>query len=298
MGQAKIRYLRKQTKPDPTIAFALIGWRSVEIPFMYCRDQLRQHPAVKYEIPGVGDAMVQRARAICATRFLEEPQLADADVLLSIDTDIEFLPQDAIQICEQAMEHSIVAGLYVSRGRGPRCKPTSHWAAGTEVRFGVGKHSDPTPVEILWGAGGFIAIHRRVFERLAQDIPVCHPKDASLRHIPFYDPFPVETTSGIIELSEDYAFCERARRVGFPTYLNPAVRLAHWGVEPHRIEDMFVPEPPLMDVWLTHHENGSYTRVCPDGWWEHALDLRKDDGLKEVASNIPDEEPTAAAGVV
>ncbi len=273
-------------------------WREVDAEHAFAMRMLCIEMLVR-KIPwmdgsSLGDALVSRARSVIASNFLR----SDADVLLSIDTDIEFQAEDAVQICEQAMTHDIVAGLYVSRGRGQRCKPTSHWLAGQEVRFGVGEHRDPTPVEILWAAGGFVAIHRRVFERLAQDLPVCHPNDKHLRHIPFYDPFPVDTSMGVIELSEDYAICERARNVGIKTYLNPAVRLAHWGVEPHRVEDMFVPEPPLMDVWLTHNADGSYTRVCPDGWWEHALDLRKEEGVKEVAEALPEDSEDLSLAMV
>ncbi len=244
---------------DPKIALAMIGWRSADIPFMYYRDKLRT--VVDIEIPGVGDALVSRARAMVATKFMEQ---TDCDVLLSVDTDITEIngsPDSALQICQQAVCHDIVAGLYVSRGRGERCKPTSVWAPGVEITFA----NNPAPVPIMWAAGGFVAIHRRVFERLAQDLPLCHEQEPVLRHYPFYDPFAVENHLGqLIELSEDFALCERARSAGFGVWLNPAVRLEHWGVEPHRLEDMTIKEPPPLLMKLRRNQDGSYTRQWPD----------------------------------
>jgi hypothetical protein len=179
--------------------------------------------------PLPNDALVERARSIIATRFLG----SSADVLLTVDDDIIFTPGEALQLCEQAVTHDLVVGIYVTRSRG-RCKPTSFFLPDHPVEFG----DDPTPVPIRWGASGFMAIHRRVFERLAPDLPLCH-EGTPLAHHPFYLPFVVNDDLGKpIMLSEDWALTQRAREAGFGVYCNPALRIRHLGLYDYGLEDM------------------------------------------------------------
>src|SRR3990167_532616 len=58
-----------------------------------------------------GDADVARARNVAASHFLR----SDADVLLSIDSDIWFTSADALRLCREALEHEIVGALYMVR---------------------------------------------------------------------------------------------------------------------------------------------------------------------------------------
>jgi hypothetical protein len=111
-------------------------------------------------------------------------------------------------------------------------------------------------------AGGFMAVHRSVFETLAEDLPLCH-QGTALEHYPFYLPFVIEGEDGAELLSEDYALCERARRAGFPILANTAVRLGHVGEETFALEDMLsrqdTPTQPLAITrtaqgYLVEHE--------------------------------------------
>lgn len=191
------------------------------------------HPI--YWRPIHGDALIERSRSRAATEFLA----TDAEVFVSVDTDIRFDWTDLVQIAEQAVEYGIVVGAYTTRSP-LRTFLTSQVHPHQPIEFAT----DPTPVEIQWGATGFMAVHRRVFEAVAmrQDQPLCHAGEP-LAHRPFFLPFVVETPNGPILLSEDYAFCERARQEGFPTYLNPAVRLGHVGDYCYRLEDLTAPRP-------------------------------------------------------
>lgn len=251
-----------------SIFAASIAWRHLEPEHDGCMKQLVQHPQVEFYYPKYGDALLCRSRSQVATRFLLE---SDCDVLLTVDSDITFEVEDAIAICEQAMENDIVAGLYTTRSRGVTCKPTSIWERGQEVAFA----NDPTLAPLLWASGGFMAVHRRVFEHLKELMPHCH-EDEVYSFYPFYQPFYVKNDLGKwIYLSEDYALCQRARDAGFGCWLNPAVRLQHWGVAPFRLEDMAVKEPPTMEMRLTRTADGGYDREFPD--WENAKP--KDTGL-------------------
>lgn len=191
---------------------------------------LLREPNVEYA-PQTGDALIERARGISATYFLDQ---SDADVYLSIDSDITgFTVEDTLALCKQAMTHDIVAAAYVTRSAN-RSFPTSYYEEGVRVEHGF----DHTPVPIKWAATGFLAVHRRVFEKLAQDLPLLHAS-APTRFYPFFQTLIYEdSTTEPILLSEDYAFCERARQAGFSVYLDPAVRIGHIGSYVYRLEDV------------------------------------------------------------
>lgn len=219
-----------------------IAWRAYEANYVKSLALLlKKYPQVMV-MPQVGDALVERARSIVATFFLRH---TEGDVLLTIDSDIDFLPDQAMHICQQAEEYGIVVGAYPGRGFG-HPKPTSELLSGTQVVFG----DDPTPVEIKYGASGFMAIHRRVFEAMAATMPLCH-KGKDWEFYPFYHTEIIEDEDpaiGTILLSEDFAFCYKARALGFPTYMNPAVRLGHQGAHVYHLEDMankLLPPSPI-----------------------------------------------------
>lgn len=232
------------------VVVALPTWRAYEAANAASLHNLFTHPEFA-RYPIVGDAAIERARCRGATRFLEQ---TTADVLLWIDSDIDFRDEDAVTICRQAMEYSIVTGVYVTRSsRNPIL--TSRLKRGVRVEFGT----DPTPVEILWAAGGFTAVHRRVYERLTQepDMGVLHPDDPVLRMRPFYVPFGHADEDGKpVYLSEDWSLSERALRVGYPSYCNPAVRLRHWGQYGFTLEDMYATHPEVQPMAATRTADG------------------------------------------
>ena len=211
-----------------------------------------------YWRPVSGDALIERSRSISATRFLK----SDAEVMLSIDTDIRFDHHAALQICDQAVTHDIVVGAYTTRSP-MRSFVTSEVYAHQPIEFAT----DPTPVPIKWGATGFMAVHRRVYERLAESLPLCHEGEW-LEHYPFYLPFVVDEDGKPIMLSEDYALCERARQAGFGVFLNPAVRLGHIGDYCYRLEDMTIARPrdtfPIRFERLTDGSPAQFRVERPD----------------------------------
>lgn len=235
-------------KTAPSIYLGPAYGRYIEPDHIQSMHRMLRYP-VTYA-PAWNDALLCRARSKTATAFLLD---SACDVHVSIDSDIVFDPQSVLQIAEQAVEYGIVAGLYVTRAAGSLCRPTSIFETDVPIEFGT----DPTPVPIKWAATGFQAVHRRVFERLAQDLPLCHPTE-HWRLFPFYQTMVVDGPNGPIYLSEDFAFSERARRAGFQTYLNPAVRLLHLGQYPFRIEDLGKAEDPALPVRMTYMADGRY----------------------------------------
>lgn len=209
--------------------------------------------------PTWNDAAISRARSKTATHFLME---TGADVHVSIDSDIVFDPASVMQIAEQAQEYGIVGGLYVTRAGGKQCRPTSIFEADVPIEFGT----DPTPVPVKWLATGFIATARRVFERLAKDLPLCH-RSESWKFYPFYQEYPVPSDrdpEDWVWLSEDYAFCDRAKLAGFQSYLNPAVRLLHLGQYPFSLNDLGKPEQVAQPIRMTYLADGRYRYEVAD----------------------------------
>ena len=218
-------------------------WRHLEARHVASLIDVLRQPGFMYH-PNSGDALVERARSINATWFMNH---TDADVHLSIDSDItDFSVADAKKICEQAMTNDIVCGLYVTRSGNARPFPTSFIGADVDVEMGMDKEQ-LCPVD--WGATGFMAVHRRVFEKLSKDLPLLHKSNGERAFYPFYQTMIVEHNGENILLSEDYAFTQRARDAGFGCWFNPGVRLGHIGQYPYRLEDMaaeFIDPQPLV----------------------------------------------------
>jgi hypothetical protein len=216
--------------------------------------RLLRRPEIGRYAPRFNDAAIDRARSQCATEFLLD---STCEVLLQIDSDIVFQPEDAIRICEAALERDVVGGVYVTRGKGKHCYPTSLVGNDRRVEYG----NDPAPVKARYVAGGFNAVHRRVFERLAQDMPLLNSKEEHGRFYPFYIPTWCDGEDGLpMYLSEDWALCHRAREAGFGVWIDPSVRLLHLGQHPYRLEDMLTEPLPTQWLALTRHQGGLYKR--------------------------------------
>ncbi len=206
-------------------------WRTVEVAHVAALSKLLRDPGYIYK-PQVGDALIDRARGISATWFLEQ---SDCDIHLSIDSDIVgFTPEDTEKMCQAAMTHDIVGGVYVCRSQN-ETHPASFYLDKEPVIHAF----DHKPVEVKYLATGFMAVHRRVFEKLAETTPLTALKDKN-HFYTFYQPFNYEDADlgQTIELSEDWAFCQRAKDAGFKCYIDPAIRLGHIGSYTFTLEDM------------------------------------------------------------
>jgi hypothetical protein len=192
---------------------------------------LLRDPSYEYW-PQIGDALIERARSISASYFLRH---TDADVHLSIDSDIVEFEKDAIdKMCEQAEKYDIVGAVYICRSTS-RTFPATFFNDGGAIEFAF----DPTPKPVMWVATGCLAVHRRVFEKMAETMPLLHERDGERAFHNFYHSMEYDTEEmGRILLSEDYAFSQRAKDLGFTCYINPAVRVGHMGPYAYRLEDM------------------------------------------------------------
>ncbi len=213
-------------------------WRQLEAAHVVSLVQLLREPGFVWH-PQIGDALIERARGISATWFLERHP--ECDVHLSIDSDIVgFSLEDTKKLCELTMDYDIVGGVYVRRSQS-ETTPASWYMDGVPVIHAF----NHTPIEVKWLATGFMAVHRRVFETLAKTTPTSHLKDKN-HYYTFYQPcnFEDKEVEDTVELSEDWAFCHRAREAGFKCYIDPAMRLGHIGNYVYTLEDMLRQVPP------------------------------------------------------
>lgn len=193
--------------------------------------------------PVKGDALIDRARSRVASFFLLE---RSEDVLFFLDDDVIFREQDAVRLIDDCMKtESVVAGMYVQKGT---LEKTCVFFDEQQVTFGEGQK----PVEVEAVSTGFMAIHRKVLEKMAHEkiVPFCH--FSSLKFYPFFQPYPVQKNGEWIYLSEDWAFCDRARNLGFKIYLNPSLLLEHKGEYRYSLADkMRTNKPKLESIEIT-----------------------------------------------
>lgn len=168
------------------------------------------------------DALIDRVRSQQATYFLNNPSLGE--VMLFVDDDIQFYPRDAAKLVQQTREVSCAA--YATR---------SGTIPHVAIRLLPGKpfkySPDAPPLEICYASTGFMAIHRNVLAKLAESLPVLNSGVEAI--IPFFTPFGYMGEY----LSEDWAFCQRARDAGFRIWTDPSIRLAHMGSRAYILED-------------------------------------------------------------
>jgi predicted TPR repeat methyltransferase len=221
----------------------LCAYRSVNADTLSCLHSLVGDPGphgwrVKVK---VGDALISRSRNIIVTSWWRET--AD-DVLLMIDDDISFGRGDAdrlVQLCRDG--HDIICGAYPTHdGAHMACRflPQTQ-----EIGFGPGHE----PLEIAMAATGCMAVHRRVLDRLARDLPLCHANE-EWSFYPFFEArtAPNDAAGGQEWLSEDYTFSARARAAGYTVWLDPQTILTHHGMASVSIRNMAALHAALQQV--------------------------------------------------
>jgi hypothetical protein len=152
------------------------------------------------------------------------------DELLWVDADMAFNPDDVEKL--RAHRLPIVCGIYAKKGRR---QFACDFLPGTEqVVFGQGGGL----LEVRYAGFGFMLTHRAVFGRMRQDLglPECNQRFGA-PIFPWFLPMLVPDDTGLWYLSEDYAFCARARQCGFRIMADSTIRLYHIGSYGYSWED-------------------------------------------------------------
>lgn len=171
------------------------------------------------------DAQIDRARSIVASDFLCVP----GDVLLFIDDDIVCNPMDVGKICREAhQKNAIIAGAYRVKSVKENRLAIAYL---NQEPITIGPNA-PGLIEVKYAATGFMAIPKRVLEKVAENLPLVdagagkHPDGTPVcRFWPFFQPYYPEGEY----LSEDYSLCHRAREAGMKVYIDTNIVLGHVG---------------------------------------------------------------------
>lgn len=183
----------------------------------FALQQLGVHGEFK---PNVGDSAVGRSRNSLTRKFLE----SKCSHFLMIDSDLVFSAQHVHRILSH--EQDIVAGLYFKKSEGEPQAVINALPGEQEAR-------PDGLLEVRYAGTGFICVARRVFERMIEQLgdEIGYLSDHD--HVQEYDfwrmgvcKFP---DSHPRWLSEDWYFCEMARRLGFKVYVDRGIVLRHSG---------------------------------------------------------------------
>jgi hypothetical protein len=165
------------------------------------------------------------------SQLASEAHAAGFDEQMWIDSDIGFSADDVDRL--RAHDASFVCAIYPKRGL---AELACHAKPGTtEILFGeLGGHA-----EMLYVGMGFCLIRRAVFDGVKEHeaLPTCKT-GTGVAFDPYFLPMTVAREDGTHwYLSEDYAFCERARRAGHPVIADTRIRLQHVGRYGYSWED-------------------------------------------------------------
>lgn len=169
----------------------------------------------------IGDGLISRVRNICGQEIVD----SDADYLMFIDDDIVWDVND--NPIDRLVEKNkdIVGGVYVTRSMDHH--PVIRTLATQESKINKEEKIVKTEItdelqEVVYIGTGFLLIKRS-----------CLAEVYNKHHYPF---MPLEDETGEY-LSEDYAFCYRARALGFKVYADTSINLGHIGKQIFSIRD-------------------------------------------------------------
>ena len=197
------------------------------------------------------ESLITRARNYLADEFMR----SDYTHLMFIDSDIGFDPTDVLALAAIADPNSdkeIVCGPYpkkaiawekikkaVDKGFADDNPAVLEKYVGDYVFNPVSGSGDiriDQPAEVLEGGTGFMMIQRSAFEKYAEAYPEFSYKpdhvrtahfDGSREIMAYFDC--VIDPESKRYLSEDYMFCQWARKAGIKVWMCPWMRLTHMG---------------------------------------------------------------------
>jgi hypothetical protein len=198
------------------------------------------------------ESLVTRARNYCVDEFLRKTEY---NHLMFIDSDIGFNPNDVLALAALAdpdSDKDILCGPYpkktiawekikcaVDRGFADENPNNLQNYVGDYV-FNPTKNQTEIPldepVEVLEGGTGFMMIQRKAFEQYEKTYPEFKYKpdhvrsdhfDGSREIMAYFDC--VIDPESKRYLSEDYMFCQWARKAGLKVWMCPWMRLSHTG---------------------------------------------------------------------
>lgn len=172
-----------------------------------------------------------RSRCIMASTMLQN--WSEIPYLIFLDSDIIFEVKDLKRLhTDLQAGYDLIGGIFAVRGG-------THLASYNKDINANGIKLNGDIMKFEYVATGFMGISMRLLRKMVDEIPLplLHPN--SMKFWPFFEDkaFPERDGEGIY-LSEDYAFCERARQVGVDSYVDTSIQLGHIGEYDYRLQDV------------------------------------------------------------
>lgn len=210
---------------DPRRCVILVPYTGIIHP--ECEDGLKELERRGYTVRRVGGyAAIDQGRNQMATDALMD----GFDETFWIDSDVGFRAEDVEKL--RAHRLPIVCGVYPQKGR--RALAIHVMPGSKSITFGNGGGL----TEILYAATGFLHVRREAYLRILDETPltVCNER-FNRPTIPWFEPLVREIDEGHWYLAEDFAFCQRARSVGYKIFADTSIRLWHVGNYRYSWED-------------------------------------------------------------
>lgn len=198
------------------------------------------------------ESLITRARNYCVDEFMRQTKYTH---LMFIDSDIGFNPNDVLALAalsDPDSDKHVLCGPYpkktiawekikraVDKGYADENPNNLQNFVGDYV-FNPAKNQTEIPlnepVEVLEGGTGFMMIQRKTFEEYEKAYPEFKYKpdhvrsehfDGSREIMAYFDCI-IDPESKRY-LSEDYMFCQWARKAGLKVWMCPWMRLSHMG---------------------------------------------------------------------
>lgn len=202
------------------------------------------------------ESLITRARNYLVDEFLRAEGFTH---LLFIDSDIHYQPQDVLTLL--ALDKDISGGPYPKKSinwrnvqetfkKHPQINPGEGEKVIGEFVFnpvaGTKNFTVTEPIEVMEIGTGFMLIKREVFENIERSYPqlrykpdhVGQPNFDGSRYIHAFFDTVIDTKDSYVGggtdryLSEDYMFCQIARKIGHKVWLCPWMKTQHIGTYP------------------------------------------------------------------
>jgi hypothetical protein len=191
--------------------------------FDYVLPALAGAPAdIELKFQTAMEALIDRSRSIHATLAMEQ----GFDVLVFIDDDIRFRNADLYQLIREAYERQTVVGCLYMKRKAPLELVGCPLDGPQDLQIGEGGKVQ----EVRYVGTGMMAIPRAVLTSLTDVLPKLRTgailEDGGEMLVwPFFMPMAHDG----IYLSEDYAFCQRAKDQGFKILADTRIIVGHVG---------------------------------------------------------------------
>lgn len=179
-----------------------------------------------------GDALISRSRSRAATFFLEKTQ---DDILMFIDDDVVIDTLDATKLMHEAwqLKLPIVGAAYVTKSKGNpgfAIRPLTN----NEIEFGAnGKIHEMRSIST-----GCMVIRREVLRKFVNEniAPKC--VHGGSYYYPFFQHEKMVIDGQWEDVSEDWYFCEKARKLGYSVHCDTTIKLGHIGPYEYTWDDI------------------------------------------------------------